>query len=129
MIDISRAVRILIDYNQMLAFRGDFSLIHSWVNQGCDLDKDIIPAIQEVTKKKEGITSISYFAPVVFKKRDNRIEVERAISLVGNQGELPKTPEEQKYKNILFKKKFYHYINTDDEKFIKYYEEKHTVNV
>lgn len=76
--DISAAITKLIDYNEIFASRGDFTLIHMWLNEGCDLNKDILPAINEMTKRNKNITTVNYFAPLVFKKRDNRQLMESA---------------------------------------------------
>jgi len=78
--DISAAIDMLFTYNMdVFAARGDFTLIHNWINDGCDLIKDILPAIEEMTRRNPRITSVAYFGPAVYNKRDNRLAVEQAM--------------------------------------------------
>ena len=77
--DIGPAIRKLLAYNELVfATRGDFTLIHHWIASGCDMEKDIIPAIEQLTQRIKNITSVAYFGPAVFRNRDNRQALEKA---------------------------------------------------
>lgn len=72
MTDISAAKNLLIAYNEEFAFR-DFSPIHDWIEDGADLEHDILPAIRERTEKKKDIQSVQYFEQAVLRFRDERL--------------------------------------------------------
>lgn len=78
--DISKVITKLTDYNPSYFIRGDWQLVHMWIAQGCDMDKDILPAIDEMMQRNPKITSVAYFAPLVLRKRDNRLDTDKAAT-------------------------------------------------
>lgn len=122
--DISKAITKLLDYNQAFAFKGDFTMIHSWIEQGCDLEKDILPAFDEMMQRNKNITSVSYFAPCVMKKRDNRLALEQAIQT----RDIPPANDSDAIKArgyALKLRKFKMGLNGLQEAFLNEYEAKH----
>lgn len=70
--DISKILDLALEYNPSLAMR-DISTPRMWVHEGCDIDLDIIPTMQQITKKKRGISTFSYFTNAVLASRDRRM--------------------------------------------------------
>lgn len=75
--DISAASSLLLLYNETFAYK-DFSPIRMWLNEGCDMEKDIIPAMKDVMARKKDILSVSYFAPAIYRYKQQRLDTEAA---------------------------------------------------
>src|SRR4051812_48605096 len=70
--DISKVIDLVIKYNPNLAM-ADLGTIRMWVSEGCDIDKDIIPTIERLTKNKKGIGVFKYFTNAILEARDKRL--------------------------------------------------------
>jgi len=116
--DISKVINRLIDYNPDFAKRGDWMLVHWWIDEGADLEKDILPAIEECIRRKPGIASISYFRPAVERRKENRLLFEKAAKTFVKEV----VSDEMKARNIAFKRKMNIFINAHDEAFLLGYE-------
>lgn len=79
MTNISPAVDLLLKYNPRFAYT-DFSTIRMWLNDGCDMERDIIPALKGCMAKKADIKGIGYFTPAVHKARDIRLDTEQVLN-------------------------------------------------
>lgn len=81
MADITKAVDLLLQYNSRhFEMNGNFHLIHMWVAEGCDMDRDILPAMKQIMDKKKDIKHVAYFTQAVIRARDTRLEVEKAVA-------------------------------------------------
>lgn len=80
--DISEAINHLRKYNDIFSFKGDWSLFHAWITEGCDLKLDIMPVLKDMCSRNPRITSVAYFRPAIFRKRDNRLSEKKAITTV-----------------------------------------------
>lgn len=73
---IEPILTLLLDYNPSLATR-DISIPYVWLNAGCDIEKDILPIIKEIIKRrspaKPKISTFSYFTNAVLSARDRRL--------------------------------------------------------
>ena len=76
--DISPAVALLLDYSPKFAY-ADFSLIRMWMDEGADMEKDIVPAMRQCMDRRKDIKSLSYFTAQVRKARDMRLDTENVI--------------------------------------------------
>lgn len=76
--DIKPVLNFALEYNPFLAMR-DISTVHMWVNEGCDVEKDILATLKEVTERrhkmpnKDKISTFSYFSSMVRAARDKRL--------------------------------------------------------
>lgn len=126
MTDISPAIQKLLAYNQAFAMRGDFMKIHEWINAGCDMEKDILPALEQMMSRKKDINSVAYFSPAVFNRRDNRIALENAK----RSNSIPVNSEAVKAKGLKWKLErqfggYDGYLSEPEKKFLSKYEQQH----
>lgn len=75
-LDISPIIDLAIEYNPMLC-AADLSTPRMWVNEGCSIELDILPAMLIVIKRRPAIKSkigtFSYFTNPVLASRDSRL--------------------------------------------------------
>lgn len=78
---IKPIIDLALSYNEMLCIR-DSSTPYMWISAGCDMEKDILPTMKEIIKRrpkdKPKISSYSYFTNAVYAARDKR-ELEAEI--------------------------------------------------
>lgn len=75
--DIGSVIDFALEYNPNLAF-SDLQTIHMWLNEGCDIELDILPIMREITERRskqkaDKISTFSYFTNSVRGARDKRI--------------------------------------------------------
>lgn len=92
--NIGPVIDFALEYNPSLALR-DISTIYMWLNEGCEIDKDILPIMREITEKrakgrKDKITTFSYFTNSVRAARDKRL-----IAPIANDKLKVPSPEER----------------------------------
>lgn len=123
--NISLIMDFALDYNPALAMR-DLSTVHMWMNEGCDIESDIMPTLKEITQrrgktKKDKIGTFAYFTNSVRAARDKRL-IEPFV-----QEKLREPSQAEKdalrAKNIIFCRKIGRYIPTYDEAFLQHYEQ------
>lgn len=73
--DISKVIDVCLKYSDAMA-TADWGVVHSWISQGCDIDKDILPELRRIMQWKRGVTSLRYFTNAVMGARDKRIIAE-----------------------------------------------------
>jgi hypothetical protein len=84
MTDLSAVLDLALLYNQALAYK-DMGTINMWINEGADVDRDIVPAMKKCIdqhgKRSPGqkIGSFSYFTNEVRRNRDARLLLERHV--------------------------------------------------
>jgi len=75
---IAPVIDFALTYNPMLATR-DLSTIFAWINYGCDIEKDILPTMKEIIKRrppaKPKISSFSYFSNAIYESFTKRTVV------------------------------------------------------
>lgn len=75
--NISPVIDFALQYNPMLATK-DLSTIYTWVNEGCDIELDILPTMKEITERRhkmpnrDKISTFSYFNNPIRAARDKR---------------------------------------------------------
>lgn len=73
--NIEPVIKLLLDYNENLGMR-DIGTPYLWLNSGCDMEKDILPTIKEIIKRrnptKPKISTFSYFTNAILSARDRR---------------------------------------------------------
>lgn len=92
--DLSPVIDLALQYNPHMASR-DIITINLWVNEGCDIEKDILPTMRLLMQKNPRISTFSYFT--------NAIQVARLKrELEGKEEEriLDKDWEERKAKRM-----------------------------
>lgn len=77
--DISAVIDFALSYNPLLAAR-DISTITWWVASGCDIEKDILPAMKKICEWKKGVSSFNYFTKPICAARDLRKAKEKIES-------------------------------------------------
>lgn len=79
-IDLSKVIDLSIEYCQnnrnAMPFM-DIQYVRAWVNEGCDIEQDILPVMKEIMGKKRGITAYKYFCNPVYTARDKRLIKEK----------------------------------------------------
>jgi hypothetical protein len=105
-------IRTLLATHPRLA-RADLSPVRRWIEEGADIDLDILPVIRHWMKQKPGIYSLNFFAPYVRESREGRIK--RSIL----------TPR-QRAERIAFRRKLGQRHPTD-ERWLAGFEEVHGV--
>ncbi|WP_020469698.1 hypothetical protein [Zavarzinella formosa] len=73
--DISPAVDLALLYNPKLAYK-DIVTIKLWLNDGADMDKDILPTMKQLMGKNPHIGTFSYFTNAIFEARIKRESLE-----------------------------------------------------
>lgn len=69
---IQTVIDLAIDYNPMLATR-DISTVYCWLNEGCDIDQDIMPTLKQIMGRKLGVSTFKYFSNAVREAKDKRL--------------------------------------------------------
>src|ERR1044071_5748017 len=64
--DLTPATTVLLSYNDRFAY-ADFSAIRMWLAEGCDMDRDIVPAMKACIAKKQDIKTVGYFTQAVYR--------------------------------------------------------------
>lgn len=77
--DISPIIDLGILYNPSLA-TADISTIYMWVNEGCDIEKDILPTLKALMAKKKGITRFHYWTNPIREAKDKRLIASQQIA-------------------------------------------------
>lgn len=120
--DISEAIHLLMTYNeQVFSVRGDFQRIHMWLTEGCDMLKDILPAMREMMARNKRITSVAYFSPLVLRNRDNRMDREKA-STFNPIIQTDKIDPFTKARLYAWKRAKKMYLNGPEEAYLRSYE-------
>lgn len=124
--NLSPVISYLLEYNPQFAFKGDFQMLHMLVNEGCCLIKDILPAIKDICSRNKNITSIAYFRPAIYRRRDNRLLVEKAANekLIKQDSAIDPYSRARIIAWKLSKKL---HISERDEQFLQEYEKKHGI--
>lgn len=113
-VDIGKVIDLAMGYNPVLVMSG-CGFVHMWINEGCDITLDIIPALEEIMKRKKGITTFKYFTNAVM---DRKIKRE-----VGEKIKLPHQPtDEDKAKTYAWKRKRKLYLAPGEERLLNAYE-------
>ena len=71
-ISIAPVLDFALQYNPDLAYK-DISTVTFWIASGCDIEKDILPAMKKICEWKKGVSSFNYFTKPVTAARDVRI--------------------------------------------------------
>lgn len=66
---MNRVVELLTRYNPRIT---DFSPVQRWIDEGCDLEKDILPVLREWTARKPDIYSLGFFTRYVRQAKEER---------------------------------------------------------
>jgi len=69
--NIKKVLDLVIDKSPCMV-TADISTVYMWVNEGCLIEDDILPTMEEIFKKKKGIRTFSYFTNAVLAARDKR---------------------------------------------------------
>lgn len=111
-------VEILTRYRPSFA-HADWSRVRMWQEQGCDMERDIIPAVKATIARKHDIGSLAYFDAPVRKARDMR--------MVSEQKAEPPTPqtEEAKAKKLAYIIRKLGRRMPTEERWLKEYEQLH----
>lgn len=51
--------------------------VYTWINEGCDIQKDIVPTLERIMSYKPGITTFGYFTNAILEARDRRLAKEK----------------------------------------------------
>ncbi len=99
------------------------SMIHAWLQGGCDPETDIIPTITRLAAKKPDIGGFSYFTGAVMKARDERLAAEQRLAA----SSAPVTPasEERWAKGIAYQVRVLGMRFPHEERRLADYEAKH----
>lgn len=100
------------------------SVIYVWLSEGCDVDKDIIPTIETIGKKKPDLSSFSYFTPAIKQARETRRNAEKIFS---EEGKYKKISDERRAEIIEFREKMGMFINRCDRIWIENYKQERDV--
>lgn len=95
----------------------DISTVYMWVNDGCDIQKDIVPAMTEAMKRKKGINAFSYFTNMVCAARDKRLlapKIKQPVRMTDEQ--IAQTYAWRRDKGL--------YLSPHEERFLKQWEDK-----
>ena len=106
MIDKTEITTLCLRYNEMVFMHQDFRVIDSWVADGCDIERDILPWMQEAMNKWKDITTVNWFRKGAYRNRDARLERER-VKALADARHLPPDEEEllKKMKRIAWMRK------------------------
>ena len=66
-------IRSLLSSHPRLA-RADLSPVRRWIEEGADMDLDILPVIRQWVKAKPDIYSLGFFASYVRESREARVK-------------------------------------------------------
>lgn len=75
--DLSPIIDLCIARCQKLAMCGNFYAPRSWLEAGCDMQKDILPVMNRLLDKNLNVSTFSYFTRAVMEARDARIATEK----------------------------------------------------
>ncbi len=69
---IAPILNIAEKYNPILLTK-DISTIQMWLNEGADMHLDILPVMIDIIKRKQGISSFSYFSNSIRAAKEKRL--------------------------------------------------------
>ncbi len=84
--DISAIIDLALLYNPNLAM-ADLSTPRMWVAEGCAIKTDILPTMQQIMKRKQGITAFRYFTNAILEARDKRLVAQKTAKQAVEQPE------------------------------------------
>jgi len=76
MIDKTRAIDLLLAYNEAVFATQSFTFIDGWIADGCDYEHDILVWMREATTKWRDIPNVRWFEKGVYRRRKERLERE-----------------------------------------------------
>ncbi|HYH64301.1 MAG TPA: hypothetical protein VD866_06345 [Urbifossiella sp.] len=122
-VSIEPVIELATAYNAMLLVR-DLHTVRMWVNAGCDVDKDVVPTMKQLTTRNAHITTFGYFTQAVYRARDRRLEWEKA------NPQTDATPQEvdihRKARTVAhIVRRFAQVKNPDMERWLAAYEAEH----
>lgn len=116
---ISPAIQLLLDYDPKFAYT-DFSPIRMWLAEGADMDKDIIPAMNECMAAKKDISHVGYFTKAVMRKKQSRQDTDAALAAKPLNG--GRVSDEEKARQIRQSVKMGRFIPSYHETWLANYE-------
>ena len=117
-IDLSKIIALSLEYSHNNMPFMDLQTPRMWVNEGCDIELDIIPAMKKVMERKKGITCYKYFNNPVYTARDLRRVKDKAAA------ELAAIPIEKIIQSYQFKRRMELPLSEHELKVLSDYENK-----
>lgn len=126
MIDKTKAIDLLLAYNEAVFCTQSFTTIDGWINDGCDLEQDVLPWMREATTKFKDITSVSWFQKGVYRRKKEREERELVASRVAVKNAPPDAETEARKAKMLAKTiRVFNVRRPDQIQWLAEYEAKH----
>lgn len=103
MLDKTKVIDLCLLYNEAAFCTQNYTAIDGWVNDGCELETDILPAMREAMGKWKDIATVSWFRKSVYRKRDERREREAVLVRVAVKNAPPDAETELRKAKMLAK--------------------------
>lgn len=75
--DLSPITDLVIRRCPKLAMSGNFYAPRSWLESGCDTDKDILPVMNRLLDSNLNVSSFNYFTKAIMEAKDRRLAADK----------------------------------------------------
>jgi hypothetical protein len=79
MTDLTPVTALLTAYHPQFA-HANYAPVRQWIEDGADMERDILPVLRDWTAKKADIYSLGFFTPYVRQARLSRQEVKQPLT-------------------------------------------------